>query len=225
MGQIVAQEKIVIPGQIVAEGMDYLPSKGTFREGERIISTVTGILKVEGRLVNIIPLKAQYIPKEGDMVIGAVAEINFSGWQVEIGSAYPANLSLKDATSEFIERDADLTKYYDFDDLLFAKITKTVRSKVIDLTMRAPGTRKLGPGRILRVNSARVPRIIGKQGSMIALLKEKTNCTIIAGQNGRIWIKGENIEDETKAEQAVLKIEQEAHTEGLTEKMQEYLEK
>jgi exosome complex component RRP4 len=223
MGQILTKDKIVTPGQILAEGMDYLPSKGTIRDGENIVSTVIGLLKVDGRVVNVIPLNGPYIPKDGDMVIGKIKDIGFSGWHVDIGSAYNANLSLKDATSEYIERDADLTQFYTFEELIFAKVTKVVRSKIIDLTMRAPGLRKLEPGRILNITSVKVPRVIGKQGSMISLIKDKTKCNIIVGQNGKVWIKGENVEDEIKAEQAILKIEEEAHTEGLTEKIEKFL--
>ena len=51
MGQILTKDKIVIPGQVIAEGMDYLPSNGTVREGEKIISVTTGLLKVDGRML------------------------------------------------------------------------------------------------------------------------------------------------------------------------------
>lgn len=223
MGQILTKDRIVVPGQVIAEGMDYLPANGTVREGEKIVSTYNGILKVDGRVINVIPLSSPYVPKEGDSVIGKVVDITFGGWQVDIGSAYPANLSLKDATSEFIERGADLTRFYNFDDIIFVQITKVVRSKIVDLTMRGPGYRKLGTGRIITINSAKVPRVIGKQGSMISLIKEKTNTNINVGQNGKVWIKGEKIEDELKAEEAIRKIEEEGHIEGLTQKIEKFL--
>ena len=223
MGQILTKDRIVIPGQVIAEGMDYLPSNGTVREGEKIVSVTTGILKVDGRLINVVSLAGPYIPKIGDSVIGPVVDITLHGWLIEIGSAYPAGLSLKDATQEYIERGADLTRYYNFGDLVFAKITNVVRGKIIDLTMRDPGLRKLEAGRIVEVNTAKVPRVIGKQGSMIGMIKEKTKCNILIGQNGKAWIKGENQADEIKAEEAILKIAKEGHIEGLTEKIEKFL--
>jgi len=223
MGQILTKDKIVIPGQVIAEGMDYLPSNGTVREGEKIISVTTGLLKVDGRLVNVLSLKGPYMPKIGDSVIGQVVDITLGGWQIEIGTAYPAGLSLKDASQEYIERGVDLTRYFNFREIVFAKITNIVRTKIIDLTMRGPGLRKLEAGRIVKVTPSKVPRIIGKQGSMIGVIKEKTKCNILVGQNGIAWIKGETQADEIKAEQAILKIEKESHIEGLTEKIEKFL--
>jgi len=77
--------------------------------------------------------------------------------------------------------------------------------------------------RLLDIDPTKVPRIIGKQGSMISLIKEKTKCQIVVGENGKAWIKGENAEDELKAEQAIRKIEAEGHIEDLTERMEKYL--
>lgn len=223
MGKILTKDRIVIPGTVIAEGMDYLPSKFTFREGEKIISSVSGILKIDGRVINVVPLSGPYMPKAGDMVIGKVSDITFSGWQIDIGAPYNANLSLKDASSDYIERGADLSKIYTFDDLVFAKVTKVVGTKIIDLSMVGPGLRKLGPGKIVKISPSKVPRVIGKQGSMITMIKEQTGCNIYVGQNGLVWINGNNPEDELKAEKAVLKVEEESHIEGLTDKMESYL--
>ncbi len=56
---------------------------------------------------------------------------------------------------------------------------------------------------------------------MINAIKKKTDCTIIVGQNGRVWIKGEA---EDLARKAVQKVNQEAHTDGLTEKVSNWLD-
>ncbi|MAF36803.1 RNA-binding protein [archaeon] len=224
MGTIITKDRIVIPGQVIAEGMDYLPAKGTFREGESIIATVLGLLRIEGRLINVVPLRGPYLPKAGDVVIGTIEEIGFGGWQVDIGIAYPANLSMKEATKEFIERGADLARYYNFNDIIFATITNVIRLKAVDLSMNGQGLRKLPPGRLIDVDPTKIPRIIGKQGSMISMIKEKTKCQIVVGQNGKAWIKGETAEDELKADQAIRKIEAEGHNEGLTEHMEKFLE-
>jgi exosome complex component RRP4 len=55
---------------------------------------------------------------------------------------------------------------------------------------------------------------------MIELIKKKTGSEIYVGQNGVIWIKGGNKE---KAIEAILTIEKEAHTVGLTEKIAKML--
>jgi len=224
MGLLVKDKEIVIPGEDLALGMDYLPSYGTFREGERITAGKLGLVNIDGRVIRLIPLSGKYLPKAGDTIIGKVVDVTINGWRIDINSAYSAMLSMKDATSEFIVRGADLTKYFNFDDMIVTKIINVTTQNLVDLTMKGPGLRKLGEGRIIHVNTYKVPRIIGKQGSMITMVKDATNCYITIGQNGVVWIQGEP-ENEIKAEEAIRKIESESHISGLTDKMKEFLEK
>lgn len=77
--------------------------------------------------------------------------------------------------------------------------------------------KKLTNGTIIKVTPTKIPRIIGKAGSMINLIKDKTGCELMTGQNGIVWIRGENKE---KAIEIVLTIEKESHTLGLTEKIE-----
>ena len=225
MGLLVKDKEIVIPGEDLALGMDFLPASGTFREGEKIIAGKLGLVSTDGRIVRIIPLSGKYMPKTEDTIIGRVVDVTISGWRIDINSPYSAMLSMKDATSEFIQRGADLTKYYNFGDYLVTKIINVTSQNLVDLTMKGPGLRKLGEGRILHVNPYKVPRIIGKQGSMITMVKDSTGCRITVGQNGVAWIQGDSPEAEMKAEAAIKKIESESHISGLTERMKEYLEK
>jgi exosome complex component RRP4 len=76
---------------------------------------------------------------------------------------------------------------------------------------------------ILDISPSKVPRVIGKNGSMIQMLKNSTGCRIYVGQNGRIWIDGE-LDNIIKAVKAVKLIEEEAHSMGLTEKIKKLLE-
>jgi len=222
-GLIMNERDIVVPGEKIASGMDYLPGNGTFREGEDIYSSQLGLVGVNGRFVKVIPLTGKYIPREGDIVVGKVVDVGFGMWNVDIGSAYSAILNMRE-TSEFIDRGADLSHYYDFNDVIIAQVTKVVRYKDVNLTMKGQGLRKVKGGKIIDVTPSKVPRIIGKQGSMIKMIKEGTGCNIVVGQNGKVWIKGERIEDEVKATEVILKIEQESHTQGLTDTIKNILE-
>ncbi|MBI2670391.1 RNA-binding protein [Candidatus Woesearchaeota archaeon] len=222
---LVKDRTIVVPGEILAEGMDYIPSYGVFREQNRIVAMQLGLVSINGRVIKLIPLSGRYIPKKADVVIGKVADIGFYGWRVDIGWAFQANLGLKDASSEFIEKGADLSQYYDYGDIIAAQITNVSGSKIIDLSMKGPGLKKLKGGKIIEVSPSKVPRIIGKQGSMVNLIKEKTNCKIIVGQNGKIWISGLNPETELLATNSIYKIEQESHLDGLTDRIKEFLDK
>ncbi len=59
---------------------------------------------------------------------------------------------------------------------------------------------------------------------MITMIKEKTGCRISVGQNGLVWLTGEDPKKELLAVQAIRKIEKESHIPGLTERIKTFLE-
>jgi|SRR3989338_838768 len=225
MSKLLAKEKdIVVPGEILAEGMDNLPGYGTYRVNDNILAGRLGLVSIEGRAIKLIPLSGRYIPQKFDTIIGKVDDITLFGWRINTNSAYSAVLPMKDATSEYIEKGADLTKYYDLGDYVVCKIVNVTSQKLVDVAMRGPGLKKLQGGRIIEVNANKVPRIIGKAGSMVSMIKEATNCQIVVGQNGLVWIDGEP-EMELITVNTIRKIEEGSHLTGLTDKIKEYLEK
>lgn len=221
----VKEKDIVVPGQVLARGLEYLPGHDVVRDGEELVATRIGLVGISNRLVKIIPLAGKYLPKVRDSVIGKVTSVGFSGWRVDFGWAFEANISLKDGTSDFVERGADLTRYYKPGDYIMAQIVNVAGSKIIDLSMKGPGLRRLGPGRIIQIGSAKVPRVIGKGGSMISMIKEHTGCRVCVGQNGLVWLSADDPDMERLAVDAIRKIELESHISGLTERMKEFLEK
>jgi len=221
---LIKEREIVVPGQELAEGMEYLPSSGTYRDQNKIISNKLGVVSVNKNIIRVIPLTGRYMPKVDDVVIGRVLEIGFYGWSVDIGSAYPATLSIRDAT-EFIDKEEDLTKYYDYGDIIAARVNKVTRYKSIDITTKGPGLRKLIGGKVIEVTPSKVPRMIGKQGSMISMIKDYTGCNLLVGQNGKVWVKGTSLEKENLVTKMIMKIEQESHIDGLTDKIKNLLEK
>ncbi len=221
----VKEKDIVVPGEVLSEGMGYLPSTGTYREGNNIRAQRLGIVNVEGKVIKLVPLSGRYMPKKYDTIIAKVIDILMTGWRLETNSAYSAVLNLKEASHNYIQRDADLTRILDIGDYVVCKITNVTSQRLVDVTMKAPGLRKLRGGRIIEVNTHKVPRIIGKQGSMVTLIKQFTGCQIIVGQNGLIWIQGDDPQMELLTETVIKKIEKEAHVDGLTDKIKEFLEK
>ena len=219
---LIGERSIAVPGEVLAEGLGFIPGPGTYRKDDKIFAGRLGLSSIEGKVIKLIPLAGRYIPKFNDKIVGKVIDVLMTGWRLDLNSPYSAVLTLKDAGSEFIPRGADLTQYYSIGDYLITKITNVTSQKLIDVTMRGPGLRKLHGGRIIEVNSHKVPRIIGKEGSMVSLIKNTTGCNIIVGQNGWIWIDGEP-EQEVIAVQAIKKIEEESHTQGLTDKVKAFL--
>jgi len=223
MSQILVEERsVIIPGEVLAEGMDYLPGDNTYRENDKIYSKVLGLASVSGRVLKITALAGPYVPKVEDKIICQVTDILMSGWRVNTNTAYSAVLNVKDATQRYIKKEEDLSKILAIGDYVVVKITQVTSQNLIDVTMKLPGLRKIEGGRIIKINCQKVPRVIGKKASMISLIKEKTGCDITVGQNGLIWIKG-NPEGEFKAEQAIKMIEEKSHYEGLTVKVEEFL--
>jgi exosome complex component RRP4 len=220
----VKNKDVAVPGEVLATGMDNLPGTGTYREKEKIIASRLGLVQLEGRTIKLIPLSGRYLPKKFDTIICKIIDVSVSGWRLETNSPYTAMLSMKDATSQFIQRGADLTQYYDLGENIVCSIVNVTSQKLVDVTMKGPGLRKLKGGRIISVASNKVPRIIGKQGSMVSMIKDATKCSIIVGQNGLVWIEG-TPEDELLAIQTIKKIEEESHFSGLTDKIKGFLEK
>ncbi len=223
MGELKVKEReIVVPGQELAKGMDFLPAGAAFREYDSIIASHVGLININGKVIKLIPLSGKYFPRVGDIVIGKVMDMSFNNWFVDIGYAYEAALSLRDV-SEYVERSSDLSRYYNFDDMILAKVTKVTKAMNIDLTMKEPGLSKLIGGRFVFITPNKVPRVIGKSGSMVDMIKNATNCRITVGQNGRIWLKGNDPREENLAAMAIMKIENESHIDGLTDKISKFL--
>jgi len=216
------KRNIVIPGEIIVSGDDYLPGEGTEKRGKDIHSMVFGLAEEINKLVRVIPLAGVYEPRRGNVVIGKVENLTFNGWIINIGSSIGGFLSLMEVP-RFINKN-DLAEIMDIGDMVVAKVW-SVKRKGIDLTLKSKGLGKLEDGIIIKINSKKVPRIIGKEGSMVSLIKEKTNCNITVGQNGFIWIKGNKIEDEILAKQAIMFVAEKSYIKGLTEKVEEFFEK
>jgi len=214
------KRKLVIPGDFLGTGR---PGHGTFLEEGKVYAKVIGLADEKNGTHFVIPLSGVYDPKRGDGVIGRIEDIVFSKWIVDINSPYIATLPLNEAVEEFIDfTKTDLTKYFDYGDLIFAEITSVTKTKMVQLSMKSSRCRKLRGGRIVKVTPAKVPRIIGKNGSMVEMIKELTGTQIVVGQNGVVWIKGEK---EYLATEAIMLIEQKSHISGLTDQIKQMLEK
>lgn len=217
-----SKREIVIPGETIVSGSDYLPGEWTKREGNDIVALRFGLADKSGRLIKIIPLSGTYIPRKGNVVVGRVLDISFNGWMMDIDAPYSSFLSITEC-SKFVNKN-DLSECYDIGDMIAVKVM-SVKRKGIDLTAKGRNLGKLEDGMIIQVNSNKVPRVIGKEGSMINLIKKESNCDITVGQNGIIWIKSNKIENELFAKKAILFVTEKSFIEGLTEKTKEWFEK
>lgn len=214
--------EVVIPGEVIVKGEDVLPGDWTRKQDDEIIATRLGIVDKSDRLVKVIPISGVYIPRRGNIIIGEIKEITMRGWITNIKAPYDAFLLLKECPMYVNE--SEMQDVYNIGDLVVAKISKVGRGS-IDLTTKGRGLGKIKDGIIMKINPNRVPRVIGKEGSMIKIIKIASDCEVTVGQNGLVWIKGKSTEGELFAQKAIEFVIENTITEGLTEKVEAWLKK
>ncbi len=214
------KREVVVPGQVLDHGK-LKAGRGTYVSDGVIYASKLGIKNIRSNYVNVIPLGGRYIPQVGDTVVGKINDVGSSNWTVDIKAPYPAPLHVNEVPwrVEF----GDTAKYLDVGDIILTKVSMVDETKRVQVTLKETGLRKLKGGQIIDISHSKVPRVIGKGGSMIQMIKRLTNCRIFVGQNGRIWIDGD-VENIVHAIRAIKMIEEEAQTYRLTEKVKEYLE-
>lgn len=213
--------EIVVPGDVLDDDKNLKSGVGTYKDKEKIYAAQLGVKSVRAGYVNVVSLGGKYIPRPGDAVIGKIIDIGSTNWLVDINSPYPAPLHINEVPwkVEF----GDTSHYLQVGDAVLVKILDVDETKRVQATMKEHGLRKLTGGQVVEISSSKVPRVIGRGGSMISLLKDYTGCRIFVGQNGRIWIDGE-IEGIVNTVRAIKKIEEEAQVMGLTDSIKEFLE-
>ena len=212
--------EIVVPGDVLStrgeKGGD-----NTYERDGKLYAAILGVKNYSQNGISVMPIGGVYMPSTGDTVIGIINDIAASNWMVDISAPYPAPLHVNEVPwkVEF----GDTSKYLNVGDAVLLKILMVDESKKIQVTMNDSGLRKLDGGMIVDVPYCKVSRIIGKSGSMIQMLKNMTDCHIFIGQNGRIWIDGDDENAEVAAD-AIRYIEENSQKGNLTEKVKALIE-
>lgn len=192
-------KEIIVPGDLVANEPKKLP--GCYIEdGKTYAATVCA--KNED---SVAPLKGVYVPQVGDVVVGVIDEELFKGYLIELGCAYQGKVSAQDVRDELKKGDILAAKVISVDEVKEAQLVEP---------------RKLWGGEMLDIEPVKVPRVIGRNSSMLKQITEATQTTIFVGRNGLVYIKGGNT---ALAVQAILRICRESHVPGLTERISKML--
>ncbi len=195
--------EIVTPGDKISDNVVRVDN--TYVENGKTYSKVLGLFDSEKGTV--VSLEGTWSPRVGDMVIGIVIsarnsvyeiDLSFFGRALLIGSKYDRHT-------------------YNAGDVIEAEVKDIENRKTIILWR----PRVLYGGNILEIKATKVPRVIGKNNTMVQQIAALTKSVISVGNNGIIWIKGG---DMGLATQAIRQIEDEAHTSGLTERIKKMLE-
>jgi exosome complex component RRP4 len=219
------KKQLVVPGDLLAEG-DYVPGDSTYQENGKIYANRLGLVDYDGKRVQVVALKAFYIPNPGDTVIGKVVETMPNGWIVDIKAPHLARLRASDVVERsFKPETTDLPNIFDVGDLIIARVVAGDRTRDPLLTVREPGLGKIMRGHLVEITPTKIPRVIGRKGSMVSMIKRETECQLSLGQNGMVLVNGRSPEGERLAIKALHKIEEESHTSGLTDRITEMIKK
>jgi exosome complex component RRP4 len=171
-------KKLVIPGELISQERKRL-GNNVFVSSGKIYSKVLGITELDDEKASVVPLEGKYVPQQDDVIIGVVNRVVFAGYGVNINSF----------TESFIPKSA-VREDLKVGDLVSAKITRVNELREADLEF----PRRMYGGDVIEVIPVRTPRLIGKNGSMLELLKQGTGCDIVIGKNGRVWARNGNID-------------------------------
>ena len=213
------ERELLLPGDLIDED-DVKPGRGTFRKDGKIYAAKLGVKTLRSGYVNVAAQSGRYEPQSGDKVIGTVTDLNSSFWMVDVNAPNLAVLHVNDVPWRVDY--GDTASYIEVGDAVLVKITSVDEQMKMQITMDEKGLRKLNEGQIIEIPPSQVPRVIGRKGSMISMLKKYTGCRIFVGQNGRIWIDGD-LEGQYLAVKAIQMIEENAQVVGLTEAVKQFL--
>ncbi len=171
-------KKLVIPGELISQERKRLGGN-VFVSNGKIYSKVLGVTEENDEKASVVPLEGKYFPQQEDVVIGVVTRAIFAGYGVNLNSF----------TESFIPKSA-MREDMKVGDLVSAKITYVNELREAELGF----PRRMFGGEVIEVIPVRTPRLIGKNGSMLELLKQGTGCDIIIGKNGRVWARNGNLE-------------------------------
>ncbi|MEZ0319060.1 MAG: exosome complex RNA-binding protein Rrp4 [Pyrobaculum sp.] len=221
----VTPRQLVYPGDVIAtadkkvEGPVYLDN-GKYR------SLAVGLVEFREDMVVVVPLEGTYKPKKGDLVIGYITDVLATGWEVDVKTFMPAYLPVGEALHRHVDLETTpLTTILNIGDVVVAKVKDvdlTDEYPVI-LTLKEEKVGKVESGTVIEISPVKVPRVIGKKGSMLNVLLE-VGCDILVGQNGRIWIKCGDPRDEAFLASVIKRIEAESHVMGLTDRVKAEIE-
>lgn len=218
------RRKQVIPGDLITTG-PFRPEQNVVLEGNKIISTAIGITEIYDDSVKVIPLAGKYIPKINDLVIGKVISHTSLSWELDINSCYVGFLPAQDVFGRDFSAHADeLTSKLRSGDLVAARIANFDRTRDPLVTISDRDLGKIDSGVLVKISPSKVPRLIGKKGSMIQIIETATDAAVTIGQNGWIVVSCESNEGLLKAKKAIQMIDKQAHVANLTEQVKNMLE-
>jgi exosome complex component RRP4 len=218
------RRRYVIPGDVVTTG-PFRPEQNVILDGNKIISTMVGISEIYDDSAKVIPLAGKYTPKINDLVIGKVISHTSLSWELDINSCYVGFLPAQDVFGRDFSAHADeLTSKLKSGDLVAARIANFDRTRDPLVTISDRDLGKIDSGDLVEISPSKIPRLIGKKGSMIQIIELATDAAVTIGQNGWIVVSCDTPHGLLKAKKAIQMVDENAHVANLTDQVKEMLE-
>ena len=214
------KRQIVVPGETVVSGNEYLPGDGAYRDGTDVVAGRYGIANIFEKHVRVVPVSGAYYPRRGNTLIATVVDITFNGWLLDFGGAQNAFLPVSEVP-RYVNKN-EMAEFLDFGEAVIVKVWD-VKSRGVDASMKMRGFGKIEGGMIIAIGPNKVPRVIGREGSMVKMIKGATGCDVTVGQNGKVWISGKDADMEVATRKIVEFIADNATITGLTEKVESFI--
>ena len=224
MRKLESKKRYVLPGDVITTAPLRLHGNVAL-EGKRILSTAIGLSDVSYDSVRVIPLSGIYLPKVDDLVIGLIKYIHGNSWFADINSCYEGMLLAKDVFGRGSNATLDEMKAsLDKSDLILARIANSDRTREPLLSISGQNLGKIDYGELVKISPTKIPRLIGKHGSMIQTIEASTNATITIGQNGLIVLKCDDTTGLKKAVKSIKMMDKALHNTNLEERIQNILD-
>lgn len=218
------QRPIVVPGEYVGDSKFHIPGLNVYRLSDRMLATTVGLVRIDGKRVDVVALKSFYQPKVGDLVVGIVKEPGTAGWTVDINSPFLAFLPLSEYPEKRIRLSRDsIGRILEAGTVLVGLIKDASIFSSPVITLKGKGLGVVSNGFLLSLTASKVPRLIGKKGSMLSTIEKGANVKLTVGQNGRLIVHSEDLNVVMKVKEVIGMIEKESHVYGLTERVEALL--
>ncbi len=145
-------------------------------------------------------------------------------WELDFNLWYIGFLPAMDVFGrDFSTHSDELSSKLKTGDLVAARIANFDRTRDPLITISDRDLGKIDDGVLVKISTSKVPRLIGKKGSMIQMIENGTNAAVTIGQNGWVVVACESAEGLSKAKKAIEMVNEKAHIANLTDLIQDML--
>ena len=207
-GQVGAEQRLVTPGMVIGPASGKRAGSGTIAENNEFIATRLGWLNERNDVVSVLPINSAYMPRSGDLIIGYVAEVRNNLWFFDVNGPFQALLPM--SLAPWKVEYGSTRQHLGIGDAALARIQEVDETHNMVLTMKGVGLRRLNEGAVVSIPVNLVDTLRGENNATLSRIRDVTNCRIIVGDNGRVWIHGD-AEDMLASRQLIQTLQQEGH--------------